>query len=77
MHLRALGNASLGKETRGYDPTNDIVWLRSEIVSWIEGNLLEKWYVPCQIVGGCLIFAGPPSSDAMSQLVSLLFLAVV
>lgn len=32
-----------GKATRGYDPSQDIVWLRSEIVSWIEGNLLEKW----------------------------------
>lgn len=32
-----------GKATRGYDPAQDIVWLRSEIVSWIEGNLLEKW----------------------------------
>jgi ribosome-binding ATPase YchF (GTP1/OBG family) len=32
-----------GKATRGYDPTQDIVWLRSEIVNWIEGNLLEKW----------------------------------
>ena len=34
-----------GKATRGYDPSQDIVWLRSEIVRWIEGNLLEKWYV--------------------------------
>lgn len=33
-----------GKATRGYDPSQDIVWLRSEIVRWIEGNLLEKWY---------------------------------
>ena len=32
-----------GKETRGYDPTHDIVWLRAEIVSWIEGNLVERW----------------------------------
>ena len=32
-----------GKETRGYDPSQDIAWLRSEIVCWIEGNLLEKW----------------------------------
>ncbi|KAL9132166.1 MAG: hypothetical protein Q9217_000100 [Psora testacea] len=32
-----------GKATRGYDPSQDIVWLRSEIVRWIEGNLLEKW----------------------------------
>ena len=32
-----------GKATRGYDPSQDIVWLRSEIVNWIEGNLLEKW----------------------------------
>lgn len=32
-----------GKVTRGYDPSQDIVWLRSEIVSWILGNLMEKW----------------------------------
>ena len=34
-----------GKATRGYDPAQDIVWLRSEIVRWIEGNLMEKWLV--------------------------------
>jgi ribosome-binding ATPase YchF (GTP1/OBG family) len=34
-----------GKATRGYDPSVDIVWLRSEIVQWIEGNLMEKWFV--------------------------------
>ena len=34
-----------GKATRGYDPSQDIVWLRSEIVRWIEGNLLDKWHV--------------------------------
>jgi ribosome-binding ATPase YchF (GTP1/OBG family) len=34
----------LGKETRGYDPSQDIVWLRSEIVRWVQGNLMEKWY---------------------------------
>ncbi|KAF2087329.1 P-loop containing nucleoside triphosphate hydrolase protein [Saccharata proteae CBS 121410] len=32
-----------GKETRGYDPSVDIEWLRSEIVQWIRGNLMEKW----------------------------------
>jgi ribosome-binding ATPase len=32
-----------GKETRGYDPSVDIAWLRSEIVAWIRGNLMEKW----------------------------------
>lgn len=32
-----------GKATRGYDPSQDIVWLRSEIVSWILGNLMQKW----------------------------------
>lgn len=32
-----------GKATRGYDPSQDIVWLRSEIVQWIRGNLMEKW----------------------------------
>ncbi|KAE8554335.1 hypothetical protein TMatcc_006147 [Talaromyces marneffei ATCC 18224] len=32
-----------GKETRGYDPSQDIVWLRSEIVRWVQGNLMEKW----------------------------------
>lgn len=38
------GEHCSGKATRGYDPSQDIVWLRSEIVRWIEGNLLEKWY---------------------------------
>lgn len=32
-----------GKNTRGYDPSADIAWLRSEIVAWIRGNLMEKW----------------------------------
>ncbi|CZT24807.1 probable GTP-binding protein [Ramularia collo-cygni] len=32
-----------GKATRGYDPSQDIVWLRSEIVSWVLGNLMQKW----------------------------------
>ncbi|MCJ1402992.1 hypothetical protein MMC11_006214 [Xylographa trunciseda] len=32
-----------GKATRGYDPSQDIVWLRSEIENWILGNLMEKW----------------------------------
>lgn len=32
-----------GKETRGYDPSVDIAWLRSEIVAWVKGNLWEKW----------------------------------
>lgn len=32
-----------GKSTRGYDPSNDIVWLRTEVEKWIEGNLLQKW----------------------------------
>ena len=34
-----------GKETRGYDPSQDIAWLRSEIVRWIQGTLMEKWSV--------------------------------
>lgn len=32
-----------GKATRGYDPSQDIMWLRSEIVSWVLGNLMQKW----------------------------------
>ncbi|KAK0728415.1 P-loop containing nucleoside triphosphate hydrolase protein [Lasiosphaeria miniovina] len=32
-----------GKNTRGYDPSVDIAWLRSEIVAWIRGNLMQKW----------------------------------
>lgn len=32
-----------GKNTRGYDPSVDIAWLRSEVVAWIKGNLMEKW----------------------------------
>ncbi|KAF4155993.1 hypothetical protein CNMCM6936_000395 [Aspergillus lentulus] len=33
-----------GKATRGYDPSVDIEWLRSEIVRWVLGNLMQKWY---------------------------------
>lgn len=32
-----------GKATRGYDPSQDIEWLRGEIVRWVQGNLMEKW----------------------------------
>ncbi|KFA62386.1 hypothetical protein S40285_06247 [Stachybotrys chlorohalonatus IBT 40285] len=32
-----------GKETRGYDPSVDIAWLRAEIVAWILGNLMQRW----------------------------------
>ncbi|KAI9889334.1 MAG: hypothetical protein M1814_005577 [Vezdaea aestivalis] len=32
-----------GKSTRGYDPSQDIIWLKSEIQQWIKGNLVEKW----------------------------------
>ncbi|MBE3041301.1 50S ribosome-binding GTPase [Candidatus Bathyarchaeota archaeon] len=32
-----------GKETRGYDPSVDIAWLKSEITAWIKGNLMQKW----------------------------------
>ncbi|KAH0537673.1 hypothetical protein FGG08_005538 [Glutinoglossum americanum] len=32
-----------GKATRGYDPSQDIEWLRGEIRRWIQGNLMEKW----------------------------------
>jgi len=32
-----------GKNTRGYDPSVDIAWLRSEVVQWIKGNLMERW----------------------------------
>jgi ribosome-binding ATPase YchF (GTP1/OBG family) len=34
---------SEGKTTRGYDPVNDIEWLRDEIFFWVRGNLMEKW----------------------------------
>lgn len=40
-----------GKNTRGYDPSQDIVWLRGEIVQWILGNLKEKWWAPCDSLG--------------------------
>lgn len=32
-----------GKNTRGYDPINDIEWLQDEIRLWIEGNLKKRW----------------------------------
>ncbi|KAI9701321.1 MAG: hypothetical protein M1820_006543 [Bogoriella megaspora] len=34
-----------GKATRGYDPSQDIAWLREEMVLWILNNLMEKWFV--------------------------------
>lgn len=44
MRVRIL-ISRVGKATRGYDPSQDIVWLRSEIVRWIQGNLMTKWYL--------------------------------
>lgn len=38
--------SSAGKETRGYDPSQDIEWLHSEVVRWVLGNLMQKWYTP-------------------------------
>lgn len=32
-----------GKNTRGYDPLQDIEWLQDEIRLWIEGNLQKRW----------------------------------
>ncbi|KAJ2384038.1 serine palmitoyltransferase component, partial [Coemansia sp. RSA 2603] len=32
-----------GKETRGYDPLDDVQWLRSEIEQWVLGNVERKW----------------------------------
>ncbi|KAK9473943.1 P-loop containing nucleoside triphosphate hydrolase protein [Dipodascopsis tothii] len=32
-----------GKATAGYDSLQDVEWLRSEILRWIEGNLKVKW----------------------------------
>ncbi|KAI9205513.1 P-loop containing nucleoside triphosphate hydrolase protein [Polychytrium aggregatum] len=32
-----------GKETAGYDPINDINWLRSEIHNWVFNNLHKRW----------------------------------
>ena len=32
-----------GKEAEGYDPINDINWLRLEIHTWITNNLLKRW----------------------------------
>lgn len=52
----------LGKATRGYDPSQDIVWLRSEIVRWIQGNLMEKWYVFSTFVDRQL----PPTSSGLT-----------
>ena len=34
---------SSGKETQGYDPINDIDWLRGEIFEWIYCNLRKIW----------------------------------
>ncbi|PWA02335.1 hypothetical protein BB558_001524 [Smittium angustum] len=32
-----------GKETKGYNLINDIMWLRNEIHAWIFNNLSKKW----------------------------------
>lgn len=45
QYHRAGINGHAGKATRGYDPSVDIEWLRGEIVRWVLGNLMEKWYV--------------------------------
>ena len=41
--MESLSDDVATKATRGYDPSVDIAWLRSEIEAWIEGNLMEKW----------------------------------
>lgn len=45
MKTILTGFGIAGKETRGYDPSRDIEWLQSEIVRWVLGNLMQKWYV--------------------------------
>ncbi|KAJ2359344.1 hypothetical protein IWW50_000135 [Coemansia erecta] len=32
-----------GRETKGYDPINDIQWLRGEVDAWVFGNLEKRW----------------------------------
>ncbi|KAI0024233.1 P-loop containing nucleoside triphosphate hydrolase protein [Xylariomycetidae sp. FL0641] len=32
-----------GENTRGYDPSRDVAWLRAEVVAWIKGNLWARW----------------------------------
>ncbi|GAM28183.1 hypothetical protein SAMD00019534_113590, partial [Acytostelium subglobosum LB1] len=32
-----------GEETTGYDPINDVQWLKDEIHSWIYNNLWKRW----------------------------------
>lgn len=61
-----------GKATRGYDPSQDIVWLRSEIVRWIEGNLFEKWYAKPSSANVCDIQNSHTKSGALSRDVMLL-----
>lgn len=71
---RLLTSESLGKATRGYDPSQDIIWLRSEITRWIEGNLVEKWYALTLGYESChrtvLILSGAPSNGGISPTVS-------
>jgi hypothetical protein len=52
-----------GKETRGYDPSQDIVWLRSEIVRWVQGNLMEKWYARCISLFSCRVLIYRPGGQ--------------
>ncbi|KAJ2559840.1 hypothetical protein EV175_000154 [Coemansia sp. RSA 1933] len=32
-----------GRETKGYDPIDDIQWLRKEIEDWVFGNVERRW----------------------------------
>ena len=75
---RLLTSEPLGKATRGYDPSQDIIWLRSEITRWIEGNLVEKWYALAVGYEAChrtaLILLGAPSNGGISPTVSIQYI---
>lgn len=62
-----------GKATRGYDPSVDIEWLRSEIVRWILGNLMQKWYLGFPVRPTCNVLtnAGDRSRGDTLRSVSL------
>lgn len=55
-----------GKTTRGYDPSQDIAWLKSEVVQWVRGNLMQKWYEKGWFCSK-LTVSGAPSSEDMLQ----------
>eukprot|EP01089_Gocevia_fonbrunei_P001126 TRINITY_DN11063_c0_g1_i1.p1 TRINITY_DN11063_c0_g1~~TRINITY_DN11063_c0_g1_i1.p1 ORF type:complete len:359 (-),score=77.01 TRINITY_DN11063_c0_g1_i1:99-1175(-) len=43
LSMYPVQQTKMGKNTKGYNPINDIEWLDSEIRAWIFKNLWKKW----------------------------------